>query len=33
MPLVGEERARVEAIVAKALANRPQLPAGKLAAE
>lgn len=33
LPLVGEERARVEAIVAKALANRPQLPAARIAAE
>jgi 1-pyrroline-4-hydroxy-2-carboxylate deaminase len=33
LPLVGEERAKVEAIVAKALASRPSLPAMPLAAE
>ena len=33
LPLVGEERARIEAIVAKALATRPQLPSLPLAAE
>ncbi|MFZ4530285.1 MAG: dihydrodipicolinate synthase family protein, partial [Alsobacter sp.] len=33
LPLVGEERARVEAIVHKALASRPALPALALAAE
>jgi 4-hydroxy-tetrahydrodipicolinate synthase len=33
LPLVGEERARVEAIVAKAMANRPKLPKLAVAAE
>jgi 4-hydroxy-tetrahydrodipicolinate synthase len=33
MPLVGEERARVVAIVEKAMANRPGLPALAMAAE
>ena len=33
MALIGAERAAVEAIVAKAMANRPALPALRAAAE